>query len=135
VDRTLDRAQGGLGIGLSLVKRLMDLHGGTVVASSDGLGRGSTFTIRLPRVAAPDAVPPAPLPTSGRAVRRLRVLVVDDNIDAADALALSLRIDGHETRTEYDGESALEAAGAFAPHAVFCDIGLPLLGGHEVARR
>jgi two-component system, sensor histidine kinase len=135
IDRTLDRAQGGLGIGLSLVKRLMELHGGTVAASSEGLGRGSTFTMRLPRVPAPETRAPTPAAARARGARQLRVLVVDDNTDAADALALSLRIDGYVTRTEYDGEAALAAAAAFDPHVVFCDIGLPVLGGHEVARR
>lgn len=159
VDRTLDQSQGGLGIGLSLVQRLVTLHGGRVAAESAGRDQGSTFTIRLPRVAidagaagddrgrrqgAPDAgADPADLaPAHGRAgaaaARRAgkpRVLVVDDNVDAADSLAIVLEIEGCETRVEYDALEGLRAAAEFRPHAVVCDIGLPRVDGHEFARR
>ncbi|HST44676.1 MAG TPA: ATP-binding protein [Luteimonas sp.] len=136
VDRTLDRAQGGLGIGLSLVRRLMDLHGGSVHATSPGLGRGSTFTVRLATTGtAPPQVPAEIAPTSAAGMRRLRVLVVDDNADAADSLALSLELDGYRTRTEYSGEAGLQAVDEFDPHVVLCDIGLPGIGGYEVATR
>lgn len=135
VDRTLDRAQGGLGIGLSLVRRLMELHDGSATADSAGLGRGSTFTVRLAVTdARPGVIATVPVvPPAG--ARRLRVLLVDDNADAADALALSLQLDGYRTRTEYSGEAALLAAAEFEPHVVLCDIGLPGIGGHEVATR
>ena len=135
VDRTLDRAQGGLGIGLSLVRRLMQLHGGSATAESAGLARGSTFTVRLATSVAPEAGPAPTASVPGRAAPGLRVLLVDDNADAADALALSLQLDGYATRTEYSGEAALVAASEFAPHVVLCDIGLPGIDGHEVATR
>jgi PAS domain S-box-containing protein len=139
VNRTLDRSQGGLGIGLALVKRLVVLHGGTIAAQSRGLGAGSTFTVRLPLVEtragemAPSASPehkPAQSPISGR-----RVLVVDDNVDGAESLAKLLRMSGHETRTAHSGPEALEAARPFKPDVVFLDIGLPGMNGYEVAKR
>jgi signal transduction histidine kinase len=131
-ERPLDRSQGGLGIGLTLAQRLVELHGGSIEAASAGPGQGSTFTIRLPaRGAAPDepAALPAPLP-KGR-----RVLVVDDNRDLAESLAMVLRLWGHDVRVAYDGRAALEAARAQPPEVVFLDIGLPHLDGFEVARR
>jgi signal transduction histidine kinase/DNA-binding response OmpR family regulator len=133
---TLDRALGGLGIGLTLVRRLVELHGGTVEAHSAGLGQGSEFVVRLPlleRPAAEDAPEPA-----GRAPARARprrVLVVDDNRDAAESVALMLRLDGHDVRVAHDGPAALEAAAAFRPDVVLLDIGLPRMSGHEVAAR
>jgi nitrogen-specific signal transduction histidine kinase len=134
-DRSLDRSQGGLGIGLSLVQRLVELHGGTVEALSV-LGQGSEFVVRLPRVAA--SAPLYPVPGAGLPAaigRRHRVLVVDDNVDSAESLALLVRTCGHEVRTAHDGPTALEAAIDFRPDAVLLDIGLPGLSGHEVARR
>ena len=137
VNRTLDRSQGGLGIGLSLVKRLTELHGGSVSAASEGIDRGSTFTIRLPIHAAPDTAF-AGDDAAARAVadsgKRLKVLVVDDNPDVADSLAVLLSARGHVIRTEYAGASGLEAAEEFEPHIVFCDIGMPGIDGHQLAR-
>jgi len=138
VGKTLDRAQGGLGIGLALVKRLVEMHGGKVKAESDGPGRGSTFTVRLPL--APDPVVPADRNGDAHGERRpqsatsrLRVLVVDDNIDAAATLALQLQLSGHEVRTAHNGRDALVLARAFVPDAAFLDIGLPGMDGYELA--
>jgi len=139
VNRTLDRSHGGLGIGLALVKRLVELHGGTITALSPGLGEGSTFTVRFPLVEAdaggtkPPTTPeatPTQSPVSG-----LRVLVVDDNVDGAELLARVLQICGHETRTVHSGPEALDAARPFNPEVVFLDIGLPGMDGYEVAKR
>ena len=138
VGRNMERAQGGLGIGLSLVRRLVELHGGSVSAKSDGVGRGSTFTVRLPLMAAPAAQPDgtAPVEAPGDSTgTSLRVLVVDDNVDAADTLAALLEMSGHATRVANDGQQALEVAQAFRPQVVFLDIGLPGMNGYEVARR
>jgi CheY-like chemotaxis protein len=134
-DRSLDRSQGGLGIGLTLVRRLVELHGGRVEAYSGGPGQGSEFVVRLP---APAAAPgPAPASSSdgtpGGETRR--VLIVDDNTDAADSLAAVLRLRGHEVQTVNDGPASLDAAAAFRPEVVLLDIGLPGLNGYEVARR
>jgi PAS domain S-box-containing protein len=129
-DRTLDRAQGGLGIGLSIVKRLIEMHEGQVTARSPGLGRGSTFEIRLPRVARLEAESGdgAPLKVLPR-----RVLIVDDNVDAANSLALLLGLGGHETQVAYGGREALERVEAFQPEVVLLDIGLPEMDGYELA--
>ena len=137
VNRSLDRAQGGLGIGLALVKSLVSLHGGQVSAASAGPGQGSTFTIRLPLVdgAAAPAVPPPQQQAAEASAKSLRVLVVDDNDDAATSLAMLLSLGGHETRVENGGEAALAAAAEFLPHAVFCDVGMPGMGGYEFAAR
>jgi len=135
LDRPLERSAGGLGMGLTLVRRLVALHGGRVEAHSEGLGRGSEFVVRLPALARPAG--------AGAPVRRLRVplvrplqiLVVDDNVDAADSLAALLRMLGHEVRTVYDGSAAIEAAhDEPPPDVVLLDIGLPGLDGYEVAR-
>jgi len=136
-DRSLARTQGGLGIGLTLVRSLVQSHGGTVEAFSAGEGQGSEFVVRLPVV---DSEVGAPSPaaeggTARRAVPARRILVVDDNRDGAESLALLLRTGGHEVRTAHDGPGALEAARAFRPHVVFLDIGLPGMDGYEVARR
>src|SRR5205823_1877395 len=128
-DRSLARSEGGLGIGLTLVKRLVELHGGTVEAVSEGPDRGSEFTVRLPALAeAPHPAGAGPSAVTPRAPRR-RVLVVDDSVDAADSVALLLAMLGHEVRTAHDGPTALEVAGAFRPDVVLLDIGLPGMSG------
>jgi PAS domain S-box-containing protein len=134
--RPVEPSHGGLGIGLTLVRRLVEMHGGSVEAFSEGVGKGSEFRVRLPldqaaaRAQQP-AMPNVPVTTSGGK----RILVVDDNRDAAQTLAMLLKISGHETRIATDGEAAIEAADAFRPQLAFLDIGLPKLSGHEVARR
>jgi CheY-like chemotaxis protein/anti-sigma regulatory factor (Ser/Thr protein kinase) len=137
VARTLDRAQGGLGLGLTLVKRLVEMHGGRVEAASEGVGQGSVFAVRLPLLPA-ERVPvvtedarPAPEVSS----ESRRVLVVDDNVDAAELLGEVLELDGHEVSVVHDGTAALGRVETFAPEVVFLDIGLPGLDGYEVARR
>jgi signal transduction histidine kinase len=130
--RTLDRAQGGLGVGLTIVKRLVEMHGGAIRATSDGTGHGSTFEIRLPL--AQDA--PQKAQTSSRQpVRPRRILVVDDNEDGATMLAALLRIEGHEVTTSLSGSEAEEIINTTRPDVVLLDIGLPGIDGYEVARR
>ena len=130
-----ERAQGGLGIGLSLVRGLVELHGGTIAAHSDGPGRGSTFTVRLPvAVPAPAAGPAAAAPEPAAAAKA-RVLIADDLRDSADSLALLLRLMGHEVRTAYDGEEAVAAAAAFRPDVALLDLGMPKATGYEACRR
>ena len=130
------RSLGGLGIGLTLVKRLVELHEGVVTASSGGLGQGSSFVIRLPVTAQSGDVPhPVREPSRPGLASSLRILVVDDNRDTADSLAMLLRNSGSEVRTAYDGLEALEVANGFRPDVGLLDIGLPKADGHEVARR
>ena len=131
-DRTLDRAQGGLGIGLSIAKRLVEMHEGRVRATSSGLGRGAVFEIRLPLAEAPSESCPA-IPELKVVPRR--VLVVDDNADAANSLAMLLEIDGHEAQAVYTGQQALERLETLRPDVILLDIGLPEMNGYEVARR
>ncbi|USX23852.1 response regulator [Oxalobacteraceae bacterium OTU3REALA1] len=139
------QAQGGLGIGLNLVRRLVELHGGEVGAHSEGAGRGSAFTLRLPvtpSLAAEAMALSAPAPQSAPAARRideasassLRVLVVDDNVDAAETLTALLEFKGHAVGVAHDGPQALATAGSLLPQVVFLDIGLPGMSGYEVAR-
>jgi PAS domain S-box-containing protein len=134
---SLDRSQGGLGIGLTLVRRLVEMHGGSVEAASDGPGRGCEFTVRLPLSTARVVALPAtengatqPAVAAGR-----RALVVDDNVDAADSLALLLRLGGYDVRTANDGPTALEIVPELRPEIVLLDIGLPGMNGYEVARQ
>lgn len=131
----MDYAQGGLGIGLNLVKRLTEMHGGAVSAASPGPNQGSTFTLRLP--VAPENAPDAlkHVETAARTRSRLlRILVADDNLDAANLLAQMLELDGHQVRTAHDGGSALEAAKSFLPDLALLDIGMPGMDGYELAR-
>ena len=139
VGRDHDRSKGGLGIGLSLVRSLVALHGGTVEAASPGLGQGSVFRVRLP-LAAPDAASPEAMPPGAEAEpaparQPLRVLVVDDNRDAAETLTALLGLLGHVVLAAGDGQQALASIRSFRPHAVFLDIGMPGLSGYEVAAR
>jgi signal transduction histidine kinase len=135
-DRSLERAQGGLGIGLTLVQRLVELHGGRVEAHSDGIGLGSEFIIRLPVSTRPtEAMSPEELSSSAAERGGRRILVVDDNRDSADGLAMLLELGGDEVRTAYDGLAAVEAAAQFRPEAVLMDIGMPTLNGYDAARR
>jgi CheY-like chemotaxis protein len=128
------RAKEGLGIGLSLVKSLVEMHDGSVRAFSEGLGKGSRFTVRLPTVARAAVISDVPSGSAARP-RVARVLVVDDNADAATSLALLLRMQGHEVRTAADGEEAFECVRTFAPQIIFMDLGMPRLDGCEAARR
>jgi PAS domain S-box-containing protein len=136
VDSSRELSKGGLGIGLALAKRLAEMHGGTITVSSEGSGRGSEFVVRLPVMRAdPEAI--AAADGSGATARKAgrRVLVVDDNQDSAESIALLLQFDGHQTRTAHDGPQALDMASSFRPDVILLDIGLPNLGGYEVCRR
>ena len=132
---TLDRAQGGLGIGLTLVRRLVELHGGQVHARSDGRGHGSEFVVTLPVRCAAATAPSRTAAMPAAAGSRLRVMLVDDNADAAESLRMLLDVHGHDVRTAATGHDALDLAHEFVPHVAFVDIGLPGLDGYEVARR
>jgi CheY-like chemotaxis protein len=138
-ERTLARSEGGLGIGLALVRSLVELHGGTVCAASEGPGRGSEFVVRIPErgpspVEAAARVSPEPAPPAAISPRR-RVLIVDDNTDAAETLADMLRALGHEAAVAPDGPGALERCASFLPDVALLDIGLPVMDGYELARR
>ncbi len=132
-NRSLDRSQGGLGIGLSLVRGLVELHGGTVRAHSKGPGTGSEFVVRLPVVAEPKGAASAAGSQPSGAGRK--ILVADDNRDAAESLAMILAILGHEVHTASDGQEAVDAAEALRPDMVVLDIGMPRLNGYQAARR
>jgi len=137
-ERSLDRSAGGLGIGLSLAHRLVDLHGGTIEAKSppEGETKGSEFIVRLPLMPAPDMTPPQPATVHDiHGGRGFRVLVVDDNVDACTMLSHFLRHQGYAVQTAYTGPAALQAALSWRPDAVLLDIGLPGLDGYEIARR
>jgi CheY-like chemotaxis protein len=133
----LERAQGGLGVGLALVDRLVKLHGGSVSAYSGGLGKGSQFTIRLPVLEAHRQAALEPRPQAERPgpEKHCRILVVDDNQDSADSLAMLLHMLGHEVKTANDGERALDAATEFRPDVAILDIGLPKMNGYDLAKQ
>jgi signal transduction histidine kinase len=143
-DTSLERERGGLGIGLTIVRQLVEMHGGRVTASSEGLGKGSTFTVELPVQATSTALPlppppanatPVPFSTQPASPRKRRVLVVDDNRDAANTLAMTLELLGHEVKTLYDPLQALREGGEYRPDLVFMDVGMPGMNGYELARR
>ena len=139
VDTSWRRVQGGLGVGLSLVKEFVGLHGGRVEVHSDGPGKGSEFVVRLPAASRGRAAEGRSRAAEGRAERshgpQRRILVVDDNRDAAESLAMMLRIMGHEVRIAHDGAAAVAAAAEFRPELVLMDLGMPVLDGYEAARR
>ena len=135
VDESPDRIRKGLGIGLALVKDLVHRHGGSVEATSDGLGRGSTFTVRLPRVQARRTEAVAVPEAREKPAKGKRVLIVDDNVDAAETLAMMLELLGQQTRQAHEGVGAISAAREYRPELIFMDIGLPGLSGHEVAAK
>ncbi len=135
VERSIERSRGGLGIGLSLVQRLVEMHGGRIEARSEGAGKGSEFVVHLPRagrVAAPRSERPSEVESSGA---KRRILVVDDNRDGAETLSMILALAGYDTRVAHDGLEAIDAVAAFTPHILLLDIGLPGLNGHDVCRR
>ena len=134
VDRSLEKSQGGLGIGLTLVKRLVRMHGGSVEAMSEGPGKGSEFVVRLPVQAAEDT-PENASSAAPAATRPRRILVVDDNEDAATSLAMLLKLLGHDVHLAFDGEQAIEAVASHAPEVVLLDLGLPKLNGFDVCRK
>lgn len=141
VDRTLEKTTGGLGIGLSVVKGLVQMHGGTIHAFSEGEGKGSEFTVRLPVATSPprestprDADATGLDATGHEATRTSRILIVDDNVNAANSLGQLLEMMGNEVLTAYDGESGIKAARAFQPRVVLCDLGMPKMNGYDTAR-
>ncbi len=131
----IERAEGGLGIGLTLVKQLVELHDGTVEVHSDGVGMGSEFTVRLPLVSVPDSDVRTPSGPAETATRALRILVIDDNEDSAESTAMLLRLRGHDVRTAFRGEAGIVEFARFGPELVLCDIRMPDMTGYEVARR
>jgi CheY-like chemotaxis protein len=138
VDRSIDRSQGGLGIGLTLARRLVEMHNGHIEAKSEGPGRGSEFIVRLPVASEPGVSPPASNGSDTQASSAgsgMRVLVVDDNVDAASSLGRLLKLRDHEVHLAHDGPAALTAADEFRPDVVLLDLGLPQINGYEVARR
>ena len=135
VDRSLERAQGGLGIGLTLVRRLVELHGGTISAQSEGPGKGSEFVVRLPIAKADKRTAKGSPRTSKAAAVRCRVLVVDDNEDSGDTLTILLRSKGHDVRSACDGLEAIRMAEEIRPEIILMDVGMPKLNGYDATRR
>jgi PAS domain S-box-containing protein len=138
IESSKDRSLGGLGIGLTLVRRLIEMHGGRIEARSAGPGKGSEFLARLPALAEPASRPPrksADAPSASSSGGPRRMLIVDDNVDSAESMAVLLRLHGHEVRLAYDGQAALEEAYAFRPEVIFLDLDLPKIDGYEVVRR
>jgi PAS domain S-box-containing protein len=134
IDSSLERSQGGLGIGLMLVKRLVEMHGGSVIARSEGLGRGSEFTVRLPLLPEPASTAPSSESRPAIASPPRRVLVVDDNIDSAESLCKLLELTGNEVHVAHDGVEAVETAERIHPDVVLLDLGLPRMNGYDVCR-
>ena len=135
LDPSLSKSQGGLGIGLMLVKQLVGMHGGSIEARSEGAGKGAEFTVRVPIVPALQAPSASAEERIEETPARCRILVADDNCDAAESMGMMLQMMGNEVRTVYDGLQALEVADEFRPHLVLLDIGMPLLNGYETAQR
>jgi two-component system CheB/CheR fusion protein len=129
-DTTLNRRLGGLGLGLALVKGLVERHGGTIDVASGGKGAGTEFVVRLPLAAAPARIEVAP----AAAPRPRRILVIEDNLDAAESLQLALELEGHEVFVAHDGPQGIERARQLTPEVVLCDIGLPDMDGYAVAK-
>jgi CheY-like chemotaxis protein len=134
IDGNLAQSKGGLGIGLFIVKRLVEMHGGSIEVCSGGAGSGSEFIVRLPVASSLPRVAPHEYPARHPAARR-RILVVDDNVDAAETLAMVLTMMGNETVTAHDGLTALKLAATYGPDVIFLDIGMPELNGYEVSGR
>jgi CheY-like chemotaxis protein len=135
VDRSPERSQGGLGIGLTLVKRLVEMHGGSVEAKSAGEGQGSEFVVRLPVLSKPKDLATSAAIVAPQSAPGRKILIVDDNRDSADSLAMLLEITGNQTFLAHDGDEAIAAVEKHRPEVVLLDIGLPKLSGHEVCRR
>ncbi len=134
-DRPLDRSQGGLGLGLALVRRLVELHGGTIEAASAGEGRGALFRVALPAIARPEGAGSADDARGARQAKTLHILVVDDNPDGRETLAMMLRIHGHHVDEADSGPDGVASMKALHPDIAIVDIGLPGFDGYEVARR
>ncbi|HYD17726.1 MAG TPA: response regulator [Patescibacteria group bacterium] len=134
-EQGLDRARGGLGLGLAIVKGLASLHGGTVSAKSEGAGKGSTFTIHLPCEQSETGVAPACAPAGKAGKSKLRILIIEDSLDAAETTQMLLANDGHEVRTSSNGPAGITLAHDFMPQVILCDIGLPGIDGYQVVQR
>jgi CheY-like chemotaxis protein len=135
VDGSLGRSYGGLGIGLALARNLVEMHDGRLQAASGGLGKGCEFSIKLPILSNPAASKPKTVLEPRKPTQRLHVLLVEDNIDAADSLSMLLRLFGHDVQVARTGSTAIEMASAAPPHVVLLDIGLPGMDGYEVAKK
>jgi CheY-like chemotaxis protein/two-component sensor histidine kinase len=134
-DKSLERAQGGLGIGLTLVRRLVEMHSGSVKAKSEGEGMGSEFTVRLPLAERTSRAMKSPTANEHAPISKRRILVVDDNKDSGDTLALLLKLKGHEVYTARDGFEAIDMANEFRPEVILMDVGMPKLNGYDATRR